>query len=135
MPGPVRPESTMDGLRRLRPFADRIRTPPGLLVVPRRDVCCIGTASRRHVENIPERPDRVHVTRVFAFIPAREHKLCRPPVAESVTVPREHVEDRTLPTVRIFSEVVTVIGVVPRGQQPQMAPAALTRERSDPARI
>src|SRR5262249_42669730 len=56
-------------------------------------------------------------------------------VVEPVTVAREHVQDRGLLTFRRFRVVVAVVSVVPRGEEPQMAPAAFLCEVADPGRI
>ncbi len=90
---------------------------------------------RRHVKDIPDRPDQVDMAGLFAFVPGREHQLSRPSVAEPVTLAREHVQDRALLAIRAFRVVVAVVGVAARGQQPQMAPAAFVGEVADPSRV
>jgi hypothetical protein len=70
-----------------------------------------------------------------AFVPGREHQLGRPPVPEPAAIAREHVQDRDLLTLGRFRLVVAVVGVVPRGQQAQTAPAPLAGEAGDPGRI
>src|SRR5262252_2555231 len=91
--------------------------------------------ARRHIEDMPDRPDQVDVAGLFAFVAGCEHQLSRPPVAEPVTLAREHVQDGALLTVWAFAVVVAVVVVVPRGQQPQIPPAALVSEISDPGRV
>ena len=89
--------------------------------------------ARRQVEDVPDRPERVDVAGLFAFFSGREHQLGRPPVAELVTVARKHVQDRALLAFRPFRVVVAVVVVVPRGQKPQLAPAAFPGEVADRA--
>ena len=98
----------------------------------------VGSASapaRRHVKDIPDWPDQVDVTGLFAVVPGREHQLGRPPVAEPVAAACEHVQDRDLLAVRRFGMVVAVVVVVLRGQQPQMALAPVPGEGVDPGWI
>src|SRR6516225_11763251 len=84
---------------------------------------------------MPYRPDQVDVAGIFAFVPGCEHQLSRPPVAEPVTLAGEHVQDGALLAVRAFGVVVAVVVVVPRGQQPQIPPAAFAGEIADPGRV
>src|SRR5215469_16070341 len=106
-----------------------------LLVLHRGEVRVASAPARRHVQDIPDRPDRVDMAGIFALVPRREHQLGRPPVTEPVAVAREHVQDRALLTLWRFPVVVAVVVVVPRGQQPQVPPAAFMCEVTDPSRI
>jgi hypothetical protein len=62
----------------------------------RGDLGRVGPPGGGHVEDAPHRPDQVDVPGILALVPGGEHQLRRPPVAEPVTVPREHVQDRAL---------------------------------------
>jgi len=116
--------------------ADRWLAHEWLFVLHRGEVRLGPAPARRHVEDIPDRPDQVDVAGLFTFLPRREHQLGRPPVAEpAVVVAREHVQDRGLLTLRRFRVVVAVVAVVPRGHEPQMAPDAFVCEVADPGRV
>src|SRR5690242_21940955 len=87
------------------PAQDWRTSRPRLPVLHRGEVWVASAPAWRQVEDIPDRPDRVDVAGVFAFVSGREHQFGRPPVAVPVTVAGEHVQDRALLTVGRFSVV------------------------------
>ena len=56
-------------------------------------------------------------------------------MADLVALADEHVRDRQLVAGVVLGVVVAVVEVVPRGEQPQIAPPALAREGADALRI
>ncbi|HEV2936396.1 MAG TPA: SDR family oxidoreductase [Streptosporangiaceae bacterium] len=134
------PRQRQDGLgvsrqdRRPLPYPDSslIRR---LLVLHRGEIRRVSASARGHVQDIPDRPDQVDVAGFLAVVAGGKHQLGRPSVTEPVGVAREHVQDRGLLAVWPFRAVVAVVAVVPRGQQPQMTPAAFTCEVPDPGRV
>src|SRR5215469_6626431 len=90
------------------------------------------TPGRRHVEDVPDRPDRIDVPRVFTVVPGSKHQLARPPMPEGSAVAGKYVHDRHLLAVRTLRVIVAVVSVVPGGEQVQVPPAAIAREVADP---
>jgi hypothetical protein len=75
---------------------------------------------RRQIEYAPDRPDWVE----GAVVAARKRQLAGPRGVDPVLVACEHVQDRELLALGRFPMIIAVVGVVPRGQQPQIAPCA-----------
>src|SRR5947207_14707630 len=87
---------------------------------------------RRHVEDVPERPDHVDVSRVLPFLCRREEQLAVPEMANAAVAACEDVHRRRLIGVRVLALIVAVVRVARRREQPQVAPSARTGELLDP---
>ncbi|HEX6482770.1 MAG TPA: hypothetical protein VF043_28340 [Ktedonobacteraceae bacterium] len=71
------------------------------------------------------------MARVLPRLSWRGEKLRAPEVVDRFAVAPEHVEQRLLGSLRALAEVVAVVGVASRGQQPQLPPAARLRMGKD----
>ena len=72
--GGDRASHAADRCLRHRPGGSRWR----LLAGQRGEGRLVSAPARRHIEDIPDRPDRVDVTEIFASLAEREHQLGRP---------------------------------------------------------
>ena len=115
---PIGPRSVVTSSRRV--LAGRRQSGVAQLRIP------VGPAPLgREVEQIPLRVDGIDVALVLPGLGRRVEELRAPEVADRFAVAPEHVEHRHLGSLRGLTEVVAVVGVAGRGQQPQPPPAAL----------
>src|SRR3954454_1262986 len=85
------------------------------------------TAGRGEVEQVPERLDRAGVARILAGVGGRVEELGGPEVPDLVALAAEHVHHRQLRARVGLGEVVAVVRVRARRDEPQGAPPALVR--------
>jgi hypothetical protein len=83
------------------------------------------------VEQVPERLEGAVVAGILPWVSRRVEELRAPEVADRLAVAMEHVHHRHLVSVRGLAEVVLVIAVAGRGQEPQPPPAAFLGEGED----
>src|SRR3954468_704033 len=86
------------------------------------------TAGRREVEQVPERLDRAGVARVLARVGGSVEELGGPEVPDLVALAAEHVHHRQLRARVGLGEVVAVVRVRARRDEPQVGPPALVGE-------
>ena len=78
---------------RHRPGGSRWR----LLAGQRGEGRLVSAPARRHIEDIPDRPDRIDVTEIFASLAEREHQLGRPVTEVTPTAPQTRGAERPRP--------------------------------------
>src|SRR5436305_7042733 len=85
------------------------------------------------IEEVPERPDRVHMARILALGRLREEQFRVVEVVNLVATANEDVQRGDLAPVLRFAMVVAVVGGAGGRDEPQPRPAARARVLADPA--
>src|SRR5262245_16856543 len=106
----------------------------------------IAAALGQEVEHVPHRIEQVVVAVLLAGLGRHIEQLATPEMADGLAVAPEHVEYWHVPLLArlellLFAnarrergrvaEIVAVVAVAGRGEEPQVAPAALVREGED----
>ena len=104
------------------------RNTGGLLRIAQLLVPVRGSPLRREVEQVPDRLQGAHVAGILSGIGGCVEELRAPEVADHAAVTVEHIQHRPLCALGGLGDVVAVVGVAGRGQEPQPAPAAFFRE-------
>src|SRR5229473_2641340 len=83
------------------------------------------------VEEVPERPDHVHVAAVMARLAGREEHLGVEEMMNRAIAARENVQRGPLSAVRGLPEIIAIVSVAGRREQAEVWPMTLAGERAD----